>query len=88
LLHGGTATNRRRPSSSDATLGLWRGFLAGAGAPDADVDDLVQETFIRAFRSVDRFAAMSVSHLAADDRQQRAEGFRTPRLAAQSAAVG
>ena len=30
-------------------------FLAGAGAPDADVDDLVQETFIRAFRSVDRF---------------------------------
>src|SRR3989475_8531876 len=30
-------------------------FLAGAGAPDADVDDLVQETLIRAFRSVDRF---------------------------------
>ena len=30
-------------------------FLAGAGAPDADLDDLVQETFIRAFRSVDRF---------------------------------
>src|SRR5437899_5368115 len=30
-------------------------FLAGAGAPEADVDDLVQETFIRAFRSVDRF---------------------------------
>ena len=30
-------------------------FLAGAGAPDAEVDDLVQETFIRAFRSVDRF---------------------------------
>src|SRR6195256_4653448 len=30
-------------------------FLAGAGAPDSDVDDLVQETFIRAFRSVDRF---------------------------------
>ncbi len=30
-------------------------FLAGAGAPDADVDDLVQETFIRAFRGVDRF---------------------------------
>ena len=30
-------------------------FLAGAGAPDADVDDLAQETFIRAFRSVDRF---------------------------------
>lgn len=30
-------------------------FLAGAGAPEADVDDLIQETFIRAFRSVDRF---------------------------------
>jgi RNA polymerase sigma factor (sigma-70 family) len=30
-------------------------FLAAAGAPDAEVDDLVQETFIRAFRSVDRF---------------------------------
>src|SRR2546423_5286589 len=30
-------------------------LLAGAGAPDADVDDLVQETLIRAFRSVDRF---------------------------------
>src|SRR4051812_22338145 len=30
-------------------------FLASAGAPDADVDDLVQEAFIRAFRSVDRF---------------------------------
>src|SRR5438128_6728168 len=30
-------------------------FLAGAGAPDADVDDLVQETFIRALRGVDRF---------------------------------
>jgi RNA polymerase sigma-70 factor, ECF subfamily len=30
-------------------------FLAGAGAPDADVDDLVQDTFIRAFRSLDRF---------------------------------
>ena len=30
-------------------------FLAGAGAPEAEVDDLVQEAFIRAFRSVDRF---------------------------------
>src|SRR5216110_388683 len=30
-------------------------FLASAGAPDADLDDLVQETFIRAFRGVDRF---------------------------------
>src|SRR2546426_7901018 len=30
-------------------------FLASAGARDADVDDLVQETFIRAFRAVDRF---------------------------------
>jgi RNA polymerase sigma-70 factor (ECF subfamily) len=31
------------------------GFLAGAGARAADLDDLVQETFIRAFRAVDRF---------------------------------
>jgi RNA polymerase sigma-70 factor (ECF subfamily) len=30
-------------------------YLAGAGAPEADVDDLVQDTFIRAFRSVGRF---------------------------------
>ncbi len=30
-------------------------FLAGAGAPEADLDDLVQETFIRAFRAVERF---------------------------------
>ncbi|HXM37361.1 MAG TPA: sigma-70 family RNA polymerase sigma factor [Gemmatimonadales bacterium] len=30
-------------------------FLAGAGAPEADLDDLVQETFIRAFRSANRF---------------------------------
>jgi len=28
-------------------------FLAGAGADSGDVDDLVQETFIRAFRSLD-----------------------------------
>src|SRR2546422_3924646 len=30
-------------------------FLVSAGAPDGDLDDLVQETFIRAFRGVDRF---------------------------------
>src|SRR5262245_64966713 len=30
-------------------------FLVGAGAPEAELDDLVQETFIRAFRAVDRF---------------------------------
>ncbi len=30
-------------------------FLAGAGASEADVDDLVQETFIRAFRAVGKF---------------------------------
>ncbi len=30
-------------------------FLAGAGAPDADLDDLVQETFIRAFRAIGGF---------------------------------
>src|SRR2546422_6492272 len=30
-------------------------FLAGAGAVAADVDDLVQETFIRAFRGLGRF---------------------------------
>jgi RNA polymerase sigma-70 factor (ECF subfamily) len=30
-------------------------FLSGAGAAEADVDDLVQETFIRAFRALGRF---------------------------------
>ena len=30
-------------------------FLAGAGAPEADLDDLVQETFIRAFRAIASF---------------------------------
>lgn len=30
-------------------------FLASGGASDADLDDLVQETFIRAFRAVARF---------------------------------
>ncbi len=30
-------------------------FLAGAGAPDAELDDLVQETFIRAFRALGKF---------------------------------
>lgn len=30
-------------------------FLAGAGAPESDLDDLVQETFIRAFRSIGTF---------------------------------
>jgi RNA polymerase sigma-70 factor (ECF subfamily) len=30
-------------------------FLTAAGAPEADLDDLVQETFIRAFRAVGRF---------------------------------
>src|SRR6266571_3683000 len=30
-------------------------FLAGAGAPEADLDDVVQETFIRAFRAVGMF---------------------------------
>ena len=30
-------------------------FLAGAGAPESELDDLVQEAFIRAFRAVDRF---------------------------------
>jgi len=30
-------------------------FLAGAGAPEADLDDLVQDAFIRAFRSIARF---------------------------------
>lgn len=30
-------------------------FLAGAGAPEADLDDLVQETFIRAFRAAASF---------------------------------
>lgn len=30
-------------------------FLSGAGAPDADLDDLVQESFIRAFRALGGF---------------------------------
>ena len=30
-------------------------FFAGAGASDSELDDLVQETFIRAFRRVDTF---------------------------------
>ena len=30
-------------------------FLGGAGAPEADLDDMVQETFIRAFRAVTKF---------------------------------
>ena len=30
-------------------------FLAGAGVSDAELDDVVQETFIRAFRNVGRF---------------------------------
>lgn len=30
-------------------------FLTGAGAPEADLDDLVQETFIRAFRAIASF---------------------------------
>jgi RNA polymerase sigma-70 factor (ECF subfamily) len=30
-------------------------FLAGAGAPEGELDDLVQETFIRAFRSLGSF---------------------------------
>ena len=30
-------------------------FLTGAGAPEADLDDLVQETFIRAFRGLGGF---------------------------------
>src|SRR5688572_5896799 len=30
-------------------------FLVGAGAPEVELDDLVQETFIRAFRGVGRF---------------------------------
>ena len=30
-------------------------FLAGAGAPEADLDDLIQDTFVRAFRGVGGF---------------------------------
>jgi RNA polymerase sigma-70 factor (ECF subfamily) len=53
----------RTDAAPDAALiAAWRGgarplarFLAGAGAPEAEVDDLVQETLIRAFRGVDRF---------------------------------
>lgn len=30
-------------------------FLSGAGAPEGELDDLVQEALVRAFRAVDRF---------------------------------
>jgi RNA polymerase sigma-70 factor (ECF subfamily) len=30
-------------------------FLAGAGAREADLDDVVQDTFVRAFRGLERF---------------------------------
>ncbi len=30
-------------------------FLAAAGAPEADLDDVVQDTFVRAFRGIGRF---------------------------------
>src|SRR5260370_26841555 len=30
-------------------------FLAGAGAPEADLDDVVQEAFVRAFRALAKF---------------------------------
>jgi len=30
-------------------------FLAGAGAPEADLDDVVQEAFVRAFRALGKF---------------------------------
>src|SRR5262245_22240207 len=30
-------------------------FLSAAGAPDGDIEDLVQDAFIRAFRGLDRF---------------------------------
>lgn len=30
-------------------------FLAGAGAPEADLDDVVQDTFVRAFRGIGAF---------------------------------
>lgn len=30
-------------------------FLAASGAPEAELDDLVQETFIRAFRAIESF---------------------------------
>jgi len=34
-------------------------FLAGGGAPEAELDDLVQETFIRAFRALGKFRGQS-----------------------------
>lgn len=30
-------------------------YLAAAGAPEADLDDVVQDTFVRAFRGLERF---------------------------------
>src|SRR5256885_13384736 len=59
-------------------------FLAGAGAPEADLDDVVQETFIRAFRAVGTFRGqcrfrtwlLTIGGDVLKDAHRRAEGGR------------
>src|SRR5689334_20989609 len=59
-------------------------FLAGAGAVAADVDDLVQDTLIRAFRAVARFRGqcrfrtwlMTIAGNVLKDAQRRARRTR------------
>ena len=48
-----TATSGRPPSWSVATPAALGRFLYSSGAPASDVDDLVQETFFRAFRGLE-----------------------------------
>src|SRR5512134_3616289 len=50
-------------------------YLAAAGAPEADLDDVVQDTFVRAFRGLERF------------RGQRPEGPGAPGHAAPAGAA-
>jgi RNA polymerase sigma-70 factor, ECF subfamily len=64
-------------------------FLAGAGALEADVDDLVQETFIRAFRALGKFRGqcrfrtwlLTIGGNVSKDAHRRSRGARVVPLA-------
>ena len=64
-------------------------FLAGAGAPEADLDDVVQETFIRAFRALGTFRGqcrfrtwlLTIGGNVVKDAQRRAKRTRVVPLA-------